>query len=78
MTYYLLRHHTLALTQSKRVYSFGCEEQGQLGHGEEGHPSVPLPVQLPQGNYIPVARQLEKGEFKRKKGIDTDDCIVMF
>ncbi|KAM8750883.1 putative E3 ubiquitin-protein ligase HERC3 isoform 2-T2 [Acanthopagrus schlegelii] len=42
------RHHTLALTDSKRVYSFGCDEQGQRGHGEESHPSVPLPVQLPQ------------------------------
>ncbi|KAK5867920.1 hypothetical protein PBY51_012375 [Eleginops maclovinus] len=42
------RHHTLVLTDSKRVYSFGCGEQGQLGHGEESHPSVPLPVQLPK------------------------------
>ncbi|XP_078024314.1 putative E3 ubiquitin-protein ligase HERC3 isoform X1 [Epinephelus lanceolatus] len=42
------RHHTLVLTDSKKVYSFGCGEQGQLGHGEESHPSVPLPVQLPQ------------------------------
>ncbi|XP_073327616.1 probable E3 ubiquitin-protein ligase HERC4 [Pagrus major] len=42
------RHHTLVLTDSKRVYTFGCDEQGQLGHGEESHPSVPLPVQLPQ------------------------------
>ncbi|XP_075962646.1 putative E3 ubiquitin-protein ligase HERC4 isoform X1 [Anarhichas minor] len=42
------RHHTLALTESKRVYSFGCGEQGQLGHGKESHPSVVLPVQLPQ------------------------------
>ncbi|XP_044049752.1 probable E3 ubiquitin-protein ligase HERC4 [Siniperca chuatsi] len=41
------RHHTLVLTDSKRVYSFGCGEQGQLGHGEESHPSVPLPVKLP-------------------------------
>ncbi|XP_038561956.1 probable E3 ubiquitin-protein ligase HERC3 [Micropterus salmoides] len=40
------RHHTLVLTNSKRVYSFGCGEQGQLGHGQESHPSVPLPVQL--------------------------------
>ncbi|KAM6926748.1 putative E3 ubiquitin-protein ligase HERC4 [Lycodopsis pacificus] len=42
------RHHTLVLTDSKRVYSFGCGAQGQLGHGEESHPSVPLPVQLTQ------------------------------
>ncbi|KAM8893194.1 LOW QUALITY PROTEIN: putative E3 ubiquitin-protein ligase HERC3 [Spinachia spinachia] len=41
-------HHTLVLTRSKRVYSFGCGEQGQLGHGKESHPSVPLPVQLLQ------------------------------
>ena len=48
----LFRHHTLVMTDSKRVYSFGCGEQDQLGHGEESHPSVPLPVQLPQGNSI--------------------------
>ncbi|KAK9517170.1 hypothetical protein VZT92_025058 [Zoarces viviparus] len=42
------RHHTLVLTDSKRVYSFGCGAQGQLGHGEESDPSVPLPVQLTQ------------------------------
>ncbi|KAL7402017.1 hypothetical protein ABVT39_008232 [Epinephelus coioides] len=42
------RHHTLVLTDSKKVYSFGCGEQGQLGHGEESHQSVLLPVQLPQ------------------------------
>ncbi|KAK5867921.1 hypothetical protein PBY51_012376 [Eleginops maclovinus] len=42
------RHHTLVLMDSKRVYSFGCGEQGQLGHGKESHPSVPLPVQLPK------------------------------
>ncbi|KAM7413982.1 hypothetical protein PAMA_019007 [Pampus argenteus] len=42
------RHHTLVMTDSRRVYSFGCGEQGQLGRGEESHPSVPLPVQLPQ------------------------------
>ncbi|XP_042351682.1 probable E3 ubiquitin-protein ligase HERC3 [Plectropomus leopardus] len=41
------RHHTLVLTDSKQLYSFGCGEQGQLGRGEESHPSVPLPVQLP-------------------------------
>ncbi|XP_034735088.1 probable E3 ubiquitin-protein ligase HERC4 [Etheostoma cragini] len=42
------QHHTLVLTDSKRIYSFGCGEQGQLGHGGESQPSVPLPVQLPQ------------------------------
>ncbi|XP_034391869.1 probable E3 ubiquitin-protein ligase HERC4 [Cyclopterus lumpus] len=42
------RHHTLALTDSNRVYSFGCGEHGQLGHGEESHPLVPLAVQLPR------------------------------
>ncbi|XP_059190794.1 probable E3 ubiquitin-protein ligase HERC3 [Centropristis striata] len=44
------RNHTLVMTDSKRLYSFGCGEQGQLGHGEETHPSVPLPVHLPQGH----------------------------
>ncbi|TMS05606.1 putative E3 ubiquitin-protein ligase HERC4 [Larimichthys crocea] len=42
------RHHTVVLTDNKRVYSFGRRERGQLGRGEESHPSVPLPVQLPQ------------------------------
>lgn len=55
--YFLFRHHTLVMTDSKRVYSFGCGEHGQLGHGEESHPSVPLPVQLPQGNYISVVNE---------------------
>ncbi|XP_040893624.1 probable E3 ubiquitin-protein ligase HERC4 [Toxotes jaculatrix] len=56
------RHHTLVLTDSKKVYSFGCREQGQLGHGEESHPSVPLPVQLPQdsGN-VPKIRNIFAG-----------------
>lgn len=53
-----IRHHTLVLTNSKRVYSFGCGEQGQLGHGEESHSSVPLPVQLQQGNYTSKTIQL--------------------
>ncbi|XP_053282794.1 probable E3 ubiquitin-protein ligase HERC3 isoform X1 [Pleuronectes platessa] len=43
-------NHTLVSTDAKKVYSFGCGEQGQLGHGDESHPSVPLPVQLPQGS----------------------------
>ncbi|KAM4572310.1 putative E3 ubiquitin-protein ligase HERC4 [Odontesthes bonariensis] len=42
------RYHTLVLTDSMKVYSFGCNEQRQLGRGEESRPSVPLPVQLPQ------------------------------
>ncbi|KAM9385950.1 putative E3 ubiquitin-protein ligase HERC3 isoform 4-T4 [Pholidichthys leucotaenia] len=42
------RYHTLVMTDTKRVYSFGCGDQGQLGREEETHPSVPLPVQLPQ------------------------------
>ncbi|KAM6937862.1 putative E3 ubiquitin-protein ligase HERC4 [Xenentodon cancila] len=44
------RYHTLVLTDSKKVYAFGCNDQGQLGRGEERHPSVPLLVQLPHGN----------------------------
>ncbi|KAM3870243.1 putative E3 ubiquitin-protein ligase HERC3 [Diretmus argenteus] len=46
------RHHTLVLTDSKKVYSFGCGEQGQLGHGDRNPQSVPLPIQLSDGNYI--------------------------
>ncbi|KAM4619545.1 putative E3 ubiquitin-protein ligase HERC3 [Polymixia lowei] len=42
------RHHTLVLTESKRVHSFGCRDQGQLGHREGSNQSVPLPVQLSQ------------------------------
>ncbi|XP_056137440.1 probable E3 ubiquitin-protein ligase HERC3 isoform X2 [Lampris incognitus] len=40
------RHHTLVLTDSKKVYSFGLGEQGQLGRGAAGNQSVPLPVHL--------------------------------
>ncbi|XP_034735089.1 probable E3 ubiquitin-protein ligase HERC4 [Etheostoma cragini] len=54
------RHHTLVLTDSKRVYSFGCGEQGQLGHREESHQSVPLPVQLPQDDS-PILRAIYAG-----------------
>ncbi|KAF7654590.1 hypothetical protein LDENG_00067360 [Lucifuga dentata] len=42
------RHHTLVLTDSKKVYSFGCGEHGQLGHGKGSHQPVPLPVPLSQ------------------------------
>ncbi|KAM9365376.1 E3 ISG15--protein ligase HERC5-like [Pholidichthys leucotaenia] len=42
------RYHTLVMTDTNRVYSCGCGDQGQLGRGEETHSSVPLPVQLPQ------------------------------
>ncbi|XP_019960901.2 probable E3 ubiquitin-protein ligase HERC3 [Paralichthys olivaceus] len=55
-------HHTLVLTDAKKVYSFGCGEQGQLGHGDESHPSVPLPVQLPQdGGEGPKIRNIFAG-----------------
>ncbi|XP_069571291.1 probable E3 ubiquitin-protein ligase HERC3 isoform X1 [Brachyistius frenatus] len=46
------RHHTLVLTDPRRVYSFGCGHHGQLGHRPESHPSVPLPVRLPRGPRI--------------------------
>ncbi|XP_008296210.1 probable E3 ubiquitin-protein ligase HERC4 [Stegastes partitus] len=39
------RRHSLVLTDTRRLYSFGCGDQGQLGRGED--PTVPLPVQLP-------------------------------
>uniref|UniRef100_M4ALN1 Probable E3 ubiquitin-protein ligase HERC3 n=1 Tax=Xiphophorus maculatus TaxID=8083 RepID=M4ALN1_XIPMA len=42
------RYHTLVLTDSQKVYSFGCQTQGQLGNREESNPSVPLPVCLPR------------------------------
>ncbi|XP_024138388.1 probable E3 ubiquitin-protein ligase HERC4 [Oryzias melastigma] len=43
------RYHTLVLTDHMKVYSFGSNEQGQLGPRQEGHPCVPLPVQLLEG-----------------------------
>ncbi|XP_047453396.1 probable E3 ubiquitin-protein ligase HERC3 [Mugil cephalus] len=56
------RHHTLVLTEAKRIYSFGCGDQGQLGHGEESHASVPLPVQLPQDTSDDQIRNIFAGE----------------
>ncbi|XP_050971383.1 E3 ISG15--protein ligase HERC5-like [Labeo rohita] len=42
------RHHTLvSVASSKRIYSFGCGIQGQLGNGEMIKQSVPFPVDLP-------------------------------
>ncbi|XP_057187765.1 probable E3 ubiquitin-protein ligase HERC4 [Triplophysa rosa] len=42
------RHHTLVLVaSSKRIYSFGCGTQGQLGNGQMINQSVPSPVHLP-------------------------------
>ncbi|KAG7229828.1 hypothetical protein INR49_012477 [Caranx melampygus] len=56
------RNHTLVMTDSKKIYSFGCREQGQLGRGDESHPSVPLPVQLPQdGSDGPKIRNIFAG-----------------
>ncbi|XP_057187900.1 probable E3 ubiquitin-protein ligase HERC4 [Triplophysa rosa] len=41
------RHHTLVLVaSSKRIYSFGCGTQGQLGNGQMINQSVPSPVHL--------------------------------
>lgn len=45
------RHHTLVMTERRKLYSFGCNTHGQLGRGLESHPSVPLPVLLPQGHW---------------------------
>ncbi|KAJ8262179.1 hypothetical protein GJAV_G00163400 [Gymnothorax javanicus] len=40
-------HHTLVYVASlKKVYSFGCGEQGQLGNGQASNQNVPLPVPL--------------------------------
>ncbi|XP_052463903.1 probable E3 ubiquitin-protein ligase HERC3 isoform X1 [Carassius gibelio] len=42
------RHHTLvSVASSKRIYSFGCWMQGQLGNEEMIKKSVPFPVDLP-------------------------------
>ncbi|XP_028264079.1 probable E3 ubiquitin-protein ligase HERC4 [Parambassis ranga] len=56
------RHHTLVLTDTNKVYSFGCGEQGQLGRKEDGPPSVPLPVQLPQDSSDPKIKNIFAGE----------------
>lgn len=58
-TLFSISYHTLVLTESKKVYSFGCNEQGQLGRGEETQASVPLPVQLPHGKYIYLNRRVD-------------------
>ncbi|KAF7225086.1 putative E3 ubiquitin-protein ligase HERC3 [Nothobranchius furzeri] len=42
------RFHTLVRTDSMKVYSFGRNDQQQLGRGEDSPPSVPLPVPLQQ------------------------------
>ncbi|XP_041853876.1 probable E3 ubiquitin-protein ligase HERC4 [Melanotaenia boesemani] len=56
------RHHTLVLTDFNKIYSFGCQEQGQLGRKEENHPSVPLPVELPQDTSDPKIKSIFAGE----------------
>ncbi|XP_037538558.1 probable E3 ubiquitin-protein ligase HERC4 [Nematolebias whitei] len=56
------RNHTLVLTDANKVYSFGCGKHGQLGHGEEHHPSVPLPVSLPQDTSRPRIQTIFAGE----------------
>ncbi|KAJ0041685.1 hypothetical protein NL108_008462, partial [Boleophthalmus pectinirostris] len=43
------RQHTLVMTESQRLFSCGCGDQGQLGHRGES-PAVPMPVHLPPGN----------------------------
>ncbi|XP_024138390.1 probable E3 ubiquitin-protein ligase HERC4 isoform X2 [Oryzias melastigma] len=42
------RYHTLVLQENNKIYSFGCNDQNQLGRSNESHPSVPLPVLMPQ------------------------------
>ncbi|XP_013867633.1 probable E3 ubiquitin-protein ligase HERC3 [Austrofundulus limnaeus] len=56
------RNHTLVLTDANKVYSFGCGDDGQLGHGEESHPSVPLPVSLPQDTDSQRVQNIFAGE----------------
>ncbi|KAA0721995.1 putative E3 ubiquitin-protein ligase HERC4 [Triplophysa tibetana] len=46
------RHHTLVLVaSSKRIYSFGCGMQGQLGNGQMTNQSVPSLVHFPSEFY---------------------------
>lgn len=46
---FYFRYHTLVLQENNKIYSFGCNDQNQLGRSNDSHPSVPLPVLLPQG-----------------------------
>uniref|UniRef100_A0A8C1E276 Si:ch73-190m4.1 n=1 Tax=Cyprinus carpio carpio TaxID=630221 RepID=A0A8C1E276_CYPCA len=58
------RHHTLVLVaSSKRIYSFGCGMQGQLGNGKMINESVPFPVNLPtECNHEYTIEKLIAGE----------------
>ena len=40
------RIHTLALSESGDVYSWGVDAGGRLGHGERGRPAEPLPRRI--------------------------------
>uniref|UniRef100_A0A8C1ZA77 Si:ch73-190m4.1 n=1 Tax=Cyprinus carpio TaxID=7962 RepID=A0A8C1ZA77_CYPCA len=58
------RHHTLiSVASSKRIYSFGCGMQGQLGNGKMINESVPFPVNLPtECNHEYTIEKLIAGE----------------
>lgn len=71
------RHHTLVLTESGRVYSFGSEEQGQLGHGVAGHSAVPLPVQLPPGGALISYSNTSVNSFDCKRHSVSYLCFVI-
>uniref|UniRef100_A0A3B5ASG4 HECT domain-containing protein n=1 Tax=Stegastes partitus TaxID=144197 RepID=A0A3B5ASG4_9TELE len=61
------RRHSLVLTDTRRLYSFGCGDQGQLGRGED--PTVPLPVQLPTGSRARFCRKaLTNEDAANKRG----------
>ncbi|RVE72058.1 hypothetical protein OJAV_G00057890 [Oryzias javanicus] len=56
------RYHTLVLQENNKIYSFGCNDQNQLGRSKESHPSVPLPVLMPQDIGGAKIRTIYAGE----------------
>ena len=55
--------HTVALTKTGEVFSWGCGRDGQLGHGDWGSPRVPHLVKALQGkDVIQVAKYISPNE----------------
>jgi alpha-tubulin suppressor-like RCC1 family protein len=44
--------HTVGLTKKGEVFSWGCNDYGQLGHGDEEHRRVPTKVASLDGTVI--------------------------
>uniref|UniRef100_A0A3P9LC48 Probable E3 ubiquitin-protein ligase HERC4 n=1 Tax=Oryzias latipes TaxID=8090 RepID=A0A3P9LC48_ORYLA len=67
------RYHTLVLQENNKIYSFGCNDQNQLGHSNDSHPSVPLPVLLPQDIGGTKIRTIFAGENCSFAPLTTDE-----